>query len=108
MKSSVLRPSDQGWLLASGIRRLAAGFTLLEVMLVIGIIANLASLLFPVIIGARAKAKEKQAAAETRTILMAIKAYRQEYGKWPAQIQAMQDTTYIISNYCVIHPLLGQ
>ena len=86
---------------------LPAAFTLLEVMLVIGIIAILAGLLFPVIIGVRARAKEKQAMAETRTILMAIKAYRQEYGKWPAQIQAAQDMTYIVSNYCVIKPLLG-
>ena len=84
-----------------------AAFTLLEMMLVIGIIAILAGMLFPVIIGVRARAREKQAAAETRTILMAIKAYRQEYGKWPAQWQAAQDTTYIISNFCVIQPLLG-
>ena len=76
-------------------------------MLVIGIIAILAGLLYPVILGARARAKEKQAAAETRTILMAIKAYRQEYGKWPAQIQATQDITYITNNCLVIQPLLG-
>ncbi|MBU1856935.1 MAG: type II secretion system GspH family protein [Verrucomicrobia bacterium] len=100
-------PSSPDWRLASGIRRLSSGFTLLEVMLVIGIIAILAGLLFPVIIGMRARAKEKQAAAETRTILMAIKAYRQEYGKWPAQIQATQDTTYITNNWLVIQPLLG-
>jgi len=87
--------------------RASGAFTLLEVMLVIGIIAILASLLYPVIIGASRRAREKQAAAETRTILMAIKAYRQEYGKWPAQIQAMQDVTYITNNYCVIQPLLG-
>ena len=87
--------------------RASGAFTLLEVMLVIGIIAILAGMLFPVIIGARARAKEKQAAAETRTILMAIKAYRQEYGKWPAQIQAAQDTTYITNNWLVIQPLLG-
>ena len=86
---------------------LPSAFTLLEVMLVIGIIAILVSLLFPVILGAIAKAKQKQAAAETRTILMAIKAYRQEYGKWPAQIQAAQDTTYVTNNYLVIQPLLG-
>ena len=84
-----------------------AAFTLLEMMLVIGIIVILAGLLFPVIIGARARAKEKQAAAETRTILMAIKAYRQEYGKWPAQIHATQDVTYVTNNYLVIQPLLG-
>lgn len=82
-------------------------FTLLEVMLVIGIIAILAGFLFPVIIGASKRAREKQAAAETRTILVAIKAYRQEYGKWPAQIQATQDTTYITNNNLVIKPLLG-
>ncbi|MCX6991797.1 MAG: prepilin-type N-terminal cleavage/methylation domain-containing protein [Kiritimatiellaeota bacterium] len=86
---------------------LPAAFTLLEVMLVIGIVAILASLLYPVIIGARARAKEKQAAAETRTILMAIKAYHQEYGKWPAQIQATQDVTYVTNNWIVIQPLLG-
>ena len=84
-----------------------AAFTLLEMMLVIGIIAILAGMLFPVIIGVRARAREKQAAAETRTILMAIKAYRQEYGKWPAQWQAAQDVTYVTNNYLVIQPLLG-
>jgi len=74
---------------------------------VIGIIAILAGLLFPVVLGAITKAKQKQAMAETRTILMAIKAYRQEYGKWPAQVQDARDTTYIVSNCCVIQPLLG-
>ncbi|MBU4274133.1 MAG: type II secretion system GspH family protein [Planctomycetes bacterium] len=87
---------------------LPAAFTLLEMMLVIGIIVILAGLLFPVIIGASKHAKEKQASAETRTILMAIKAYRQEYGKWPAQTQATQDVTYITNNYLVIQPLLGK
>ena len=86
---------------------LPAAFTLLEVMIVIGIIAILVGLLFPVIIGVTARAKQKQAMAETSTILMAIKAYRQEYGKWPAQIQAVQDTTYVTNNYLVIQPLLG-
>ena len=86
---------------------LPAAFTLLEMMLVIGIIAILAGMLFPVIIGVRARVREKQAAAETRTILMAIKAYRQEYGKWPAQIQQAQDVTYVTNNYLVIQPLLG-
>jgi len=76
-------------------------------MLVLGIIVILAGLLFPVIIGTRAKVREKQAAAETRTILMAIKAYRQEYGKWPAQTHATQDVTYVTNNYLVIQPLLG-
>ncbi|MDD5679578.1 MAG: hypothetical protein PHW60_16535, partial [Kiritimatiellae bacterium] len=72
---------------------------MIEVMVVIGIIAVLAGLLYPVVFGARSRAREKQAAAEARTILVAIKEYRQEYGKWPAQIQATQDTTYVTNNW---------
>lgn len=76
-------------------------------MIVMGIIAILAALLFPVILGTQAKVKEKQAQAETRTILMAIKAYRQEYGKWPYQWQATNDETYVTNNNLVIQILLG-
>lgn len=76
-------------------------------MLVMGIIAILVGLLFPVVIGMSARSRQKQALAETRTILVAIKAYRQEYGKWPAQIQAATDKTYATNNYLVIQPLLG-
>lgn len=76
-------------------------------MLVIGIVAILATLLFPVVIGARERGRQKQAAAEARSILMAIHAYRHEYGKWPAQIQATGDTTYVTNNHWVIRPLLG-
>ncbi len=86
---------------------LQSGFTLLEVMLVIGIMAILAGLLFPVVIGAGDRAKQKQAAAEAQTILLAIKAYQQEYGKWPAQFYATQDVTFITNNWIVIQPLLG-
>ncbi|MDD5679549.1 MAG: hypothetical protein PHW60_16390, partial [Kiritimatiellae bacterium] len=57
--------------------------------------------------GARSRAREKQAAAEARTILVAIREYRQEYGRWPAQIQATQDTSYVINNWIVIQTLLG-
>ena len=87
--------------------RPASAFTLLEVMLVMGIIAILVGLLFPVVIGMNTRSRQKQALAETRTILVAIKAYRQEYGKWPAQVQSATDKTYVTDNYRVIQPLLG-
>lgn len=85
----------------------ASAFTLLEMLIVITIIAILAGLLFPVVLGAMEKGRQKQALAETRSIVLAIKAYRNEYGKWPAQIQSATDTIYVTSNYCVIQPLLG-
>lgn len=116
MKSSVLRPPSSsvhgplqslGCRLPSVICRLASGFTLIEVMVVVGIIAILAALMFQVIIGARKKALERQALAESKLIFTAINAYRQEYGKWPAQWQTANDTTYIKSNKCVILPLIG-
>lgn len=76
-------------------------------MLVVGIIAILVAMLFPVIIGVREKTKQRQATAEARAIALALDAYRQEYGKWPAQVQTIVDTTYVITNKCVIQPLLG-
>lgn len=82
-------------------------FTLIEIMIVVGIIAVLVGLLFPVIVRMMRDVKPKQADAEMRTIHLAIKAYRQEYGKWPAQIQAIEDTTYVTNNHLVIQTLLG-
>lgn len=93
--------------LPSVVRRPSSAFTLIEIMVVIGIIAVLAALLFPVVIGTGERAKQKKALADAHSIVAAIKAYRQEYGKWPAQTQATQDMTYVTNNHLVIQPLLG-
>jgi len=79
-------------------------FTLIELMVVMSVIAILLGMLYPVILGARERAKKKQAMVETRSIMLALKAYRSEYGKWPAQ-QDSVDKMYFTNNYKIIGAL---
>jgi type II secretory pathway pseudopilin PulG len=76
-------------------------------MLVMGVIVILMTLLFPVVIGMKDKARKKQALAEAHAIVLALKGYRMEYGKWPNQTQAGGDTTYFTNNHKIIQPLIG-
>lgn len=71
-----------------------AGFTLVELLVVILIIAVLLSLIFPAIGALRRAAMIRKAAAHGTQIANALKDYRTVYGKWPAQIQGTQDNTY--------------
>lgn len=80
-------------------------FTLIEIMVVVAIIAILAGLLFPVVLGALERYRVKHALTDTHRIVIAIKAYRAEYGKWPGQIQAVEDMSYMTSNFIVIQAL---
>ena len=85
-----------------------ASFTLVELMLVMGVIIILVAMLFPVVIGMKNNARQKQALTEAHGIVVALKGYRMEFGKWPNQTQAAQDTTYFTNNYRVVVPLMGQ
>lgn len=59
------------------------GFTLVELLVVMGIIGILMALLFPAIGAARKAALKSQAQTEVRSIATAIEAYFNEYGKLP-------------------------
>lgn len=61
----------------------AAGFTLIELLVVISIIAILASISVPVIGRALEAAKRAQAMAEINTLETGIRAYYNEYGRFP-------------------------
>jgi len=93
---------------SGGDKRSAAGFTLVELMIVMGVIAILVAMLFTVIIGAKEKARKKQALTEAHNIVLAIKGYRMEFDKWPNQTQATNDTTYFADNYLVVRELMGR
>jgi prepilin-type N-terminal cleavage/methylation domain-containing protein/prepilin-type processing-associated H-X9-DG protein len=56
------------------------GFTLVELLVVIGIIAVLTAILFPVLAGARGKARQLQCASHVRQITQAMLTYASEYG----------------------------
>lgn len=58
-------------------------YTLVEILMVVGIIAILVGLAIPVLNSARATARLNKAAAECNSIALAIKNFESEYGQMP-------------------------
>jgi prepilin-type N-terminal cleavage/methylation domain-containing protein len=65
-----------------------AGFTLVELLVVIGILAVLMALLTPVVFQARASSKNAAIKAEIDMLHMAIMNYKNEYGSFPPCVSA--------------------
>ncbi len=63
--------------------RWRAGFTMIELLVVIGIIAVLAAMVFPMVQNALRAADLHRAEIEVNAIHSAIKGYLSEYSKWP-------------------------
>jgi len=60
-----------------------AGFTLIELIVVIGVIAILFVLMFPAVTSLKEKARAKEAEVTKNALMIAIRAFRTEYGYWP-------------------------
>ena len=63
--------------------RFGGGFTLVELLVVIAVIAILMALLFPAFRGVQDQAKRTQAKNDVTQIVTAVNAYYTEYGKYP-------------------------
>lgn len=62
------------------------GFTLVEVMVVVVIIAMIAAILIPAIKHAISSRENAQAASKLRTLVAAFELYRSEMGSYPADV----------------------
>jgi len=65
------------------LRKNVSAFTLIELLVVISIIAILAGLAFGAFSGIQKKGKKVQARNDLNALIIAIKAYNTEYGKYP-------------------------
>lgn len=65
------------------------GFTLVELLVVIGIIGLLAAIILPKFTGYTDKAIQKDAVSQARTVYTQMMAYYTEKGKFPADIDGV-------------------
>ena len=75
----------------SPLRPTEAGFTLIEIMVVIVILGLLATLVLPNVIGASDKAREETARTNAAAIANAVKMYRSMHGKLPDSLEVLAE-----------------
>jgi prepilin-type N-terminal cleavage/methylation domain-containing protein len=92
--SSVDKLSLKNWIT---LKAKDEAFTLVELLVVISIIGMLAGLMSVAIPKAMESGKKAKAKGELTAIVAAVKAYKQEYGRWPGT-DTSSDTTFQDAN----------
>jgi prepilin-type N-terminal cleavage/methylation domain-containing protein len=85
-------------------RHSISSFTLIELLVVIGIIAVLASILFPVFARVREEGRRTVCISNLRQNGLALQLYQQDYETYPASMGALVDAGYIKTTSILVCP----
>lgn len=83
-------PASHGCAPAEGVRHHEAGLTLVEMIVVLAIVALVAALIVPNVIGRPDEARVTVANTDIRTISSALKMYRLDNGDYPTTEQGLK------------------
>ncbi len=81
-------------------RQKRTGFTIVELLAALGIIALMVSLLIPALSVVRTKAKEAKQKAQFMTINLALTAFKDDYGDYPGSDWSLPTGPGMSNDYC--------
>lgn len=79
-----------------------AGFTVLELLIVIGVLSVLLAIILPTLTTVRAAALRNRAQTEATVLAQAAIHYKSVYGFWPGQLEAPGDTVALRPEFKVL------
>jgi prepilin-type N-terminal cleavage/methylation domain-containing protein len=82
------------------VRRKRTGFTIIELLAALGIIALMAGLLLPALSMVRRAAKETKQKAQFTTISLALTTFKNDYGDYPPSYWTLSPVPGPSDNYC--------
>ena len=74
------------------------GFTLIEILIVIGIVALLTALLFPAFKGAQERARQASCLANLQQVYLAVRLYKDDEREYPMSLAVLMPDTALLQN----------
>ncbi len=80
---------------AAMIRRASHGFTMMELLLVLTLVAILASLVGPTVVSSMQAARESALKKDLQVLREALDDYYADHGRYPGQLQELAEKRYV-------------